>query len=85
MPDATDHRRCVFIRSGDSFGNDEVEATIVDKRGWRANDRIFAILEDGQISENEREEFSNILKTLEKISYSAGSLELWAKKIGFEE
>ena len=50
-----------------------------------ANDRIFAILEDGQISENEREEFGNILKTLEKISYSAGSLELWAKKNGFEE
>lgn len=50
-----------------------------------ANDRIFAILEDGEISENEREEFANILKTLDKISYSAGSLELWAKKNGFED
>lgn len=50
-----------------------------------ANDRIFAILEDGQISEGEREEFANILKTLDKISYSAGSLELWAKKNGFED
>ncbi len=49
-----------------------------------ANDRIFAILEDGEISENERTEFKNILETLEKISYSAGSLELWAKKNGFE-
>lgn len=50
-----------------------------------ANDRIFAILEDGEISENERAEFKNILETLEKISYSAGSLELWAKKNGFGE
>ncbi|MBE6773924.1 MAG: helix-turn-helix transcriptional regulator [Clostridia bacterium] len=50
-----------------------------------ANDRIFTILEDGQISDNEREEFSKILETLDKISYSAGSLELWAKKNGFEE
>ncbi|MBQ7862706.1 MAG: XRE family transcriptional regulator [Clostridia bacterium] len=50
-----------------------------------ANDRIYAILEDGEISENERAEFGNILETLEKISYSAGSLELWAKKNGFEK
>ena len=50
-----------------------------------ANDRIFSILEDGKISEGEREEFARILKTLDKISYSAGSLELWAKKNGFEE
>ena len=50
-----------------------------------ANDRIYAILEDGKISENERSEFNNILETLEKISYSAGSLQLWARKNGFEE
>lgn len=50
-----------------------------------ANDRIFAILEDGEVSENERAEFNNILQTLEKISYSAGSLELWARKNGFNE
>lgn len=50
-----------------------------------ANDRIYAILEDGEISENERAEFTTILETLGKISYSAGSLELWAKKNGFEE
>ena len=49
-----------------------------------ANDRIYAILEDGEISENERAEFGNILETLNKISYSAGSLELWAEKNGFE-
>ena len=49
-----------------------------------ANDRIYAILEDGEISENERAEFKNILQTLEKISYSAGSLELWAKKNGLD-
>ena len=50
-----------------------------------ANDRIYAILEDGKVSENERAEFANILETLNKISYSAGSLELWAKKNGFED
>lgn len=50
-----------------------------------ANDRIYAILEDGKIAENEREDFNNILDTLNKISYSAGSLELWAKKNGFGE
>lgn len=48
-----------------------------------ANDRIYAILEDGTVSESERAEFNNILETLGKISYSAGSLELWAKKNGF--
>lgn len=50
-----------------------------------ANDRIYAILEDGEISENERAEFNNILETLGKISYSAGSLELWARKNGFDK
>lgn len=48
----------------------------------KANDRLFEILEDGEISDNEKEEFAKILSTLEKISYSAGSLELWAKKNG---
>ncbi len=47
-----------------------------------ANDRIYEILEDGKVSENEKEEFQSILATLNKISYSAGSLELWAKKNG---
>ncbi len=50
-----------------------------------ANDRIYAILEDGQVSENERAEFAKILGTLNKLSYSAESLELWAKKNGFED
>lgn len=48
-------------------------------------DKIYAILEDGKITENERAEFESILDTLGKISYSAGSLQLWAKKNGFEE
>ncbi|MBQ8503320.1 MAG: XRE family transcriptional regulator [Clostridia bacterium] len=50
-----------------------------------AEDKIYSILEDGKVSENERAEFENILDTLGKISYSAGSLQLWAKKNGFEE
>lgn len=50
-----------------------------------AEDKIYSILEDGKITENERDEFGNILDTLEKIAYSASSLQLWAKKNGFEE
>lgn len=50
-----------------------------------AEDKIYAVLEDGKVTENEREEFQNILDTLDKISYSASSLQLWAKKNGFEE
>lgn len=50
-----------------------------------AEDKIYSILEDGRVTENERNEFQNILDTLEKIAYSASSLKLWAKKNGFEE
>ena len=50
-----------------------------------AEDKIYSILEDGRVTENERGEFQGILDTLEKIAYSAGSLQLWAKKNGFEE
>ena len=50
-----------------------------------AEDKIYSILEDGKVTENERPEFENILNTLEKIAYSARSLQLWAKKNGFEE
>ena len=46
------------------------------------NDRIFSILEDGNISPDEREDFRNILQTLDKISYGARSLKLWAEKNG---
>ena len=50
-----------------------------------AEDKLYTILEDGKVTENERDEFRNILETLEKIAYSASSLQLWAKKNGFEE
>lgn len=50
-----------------------------------AEDKIYSILEDGKVTENERSEFENILDTLEKIAFSASSLQLWAKKNGFEE
>lgn len=50
-----------------------------------AEDKIYSILEDGKVTENERPEFEGILDTLEKIAYSANSLQLWAKKNGFEE
>ncbi len=50
-----------------------------------SKDKIYAILEDGEISESEQQEFRQIIATLNKISYSAGSLELWAKKNGLSE
>ena len=46
------------------------------------NDRIFSILEDGEISEEEQTDFKKILQTLDKISYGAQSLKLWAEKNG---
>lgn len=45
-----------------------------------ANDRIFGILEDGAISEEEKADFQEILQTLDKIVYGAQSLRLWAEK-----
>lgn len=51
----------------------------------KTNDRLFEILEDGQVSEDQRKDFIKILEMLKKVSYSASSLQLWAKKNGFEE
>ena len=51
----------------------------------KANDRLFEILEDGEVSEDQRKDFIRILDTLKKVSYSVDSLELWAEKNGFEE
>lgn len=45
-----------------------------------ANDKIHSILSDSKITDNERSEFNQIIKTLKDIAYSANSLELWAQK-----
>ncbi len=47
-----------------------------------ASDRIFSILEDGKVSREEQEDFGKILETLDKLSYGAQSLKLWAEKNG---
>lgn len=47
------------------------------------NDEIHSILADSKIADDEKAEFEKIIKTLGDISYSADSLELWAKKNGF--
>lgn len=47
-----------------------------------ANDEIHRILADSKVADNEKNEFINIIRTLRDISYSADSLELWAKKNG---
>ena len=50
-----------------------------------ADDKIYKILEDGKITDDERRDLKQIIETLNKISYSASSLELWAKKNGYVE
>lgn len=47
-----------------------------------ANDSIYEVLEDGKITEDEQSEFAHILQTLDKITYGAQSLKLWAQKNG---
>lgn len=46
-------------------------------------DTIYRVLEDGKINNNEIDDFMRIIETLKKLSYSADSLELWAKKNGY--
>ncbi len=47
------------------------------------SDTIYRILEDGKINPDEVDDFMTVVETLKKLSYSADSLELWAKKNGF--
>lgn len=46
----------------------------------RDKDRLLEIVEDGQITEDEYEDFFLIKKTLDKISLSVDSLQLWVDK-----
>ena len=45
-----------------------------------ANDTIHRVLADSKVTDDEKAEFAQIIKTLRDITYSAESLELWAKK-----
>ena len=49
----------------------------------KSSDTIYRVLEDGKINDGEQEDFMKIIETLKKLSYSADSLELWAKKNGY--
>lgn len=49
-----------------------------------ANDLVFSILEDGKVAQEEREAFRKVLQLLDKVSYGAQSLKLWAKKNGLD-
>ena len=49
----------------------------------KSNDTIYRVFEDGKINDYEVDDFMKIIETLKKLSYSADSLELWAKKNGF--
>ncbi len=48
------------------------------------SDLIFSMLEDGEIAPGEREAFGKVLQLLDKVSYGAQSLKLWAKKNGLD-
>lgn len=70
------------------YGNlGEISAKLMSSLHFleEANDKIHRILADSKVTENEKAEFQKIIKTLRDISYSADSLELWAKKNGFVE
>ena len=46
----------------------------------RVEGSIYDILEDGRIDASELPELERIIETLDKISYGANSLKLWAQK-----
>lgn len=41
---------------------------------------LIAISEDGQVNDNEKEDFKSILDALDKISTNANALKIWAEK-----
>lgn len=49
------------------------------------SDDVHRILADSEISDIEKDEFRQIIKTLRDLSYSADSLDLWAEKNGFND
>ncbi len=49
----------------------------------KSTDTIYKVFEDGKINDYEKQDFMKIIETLKKLSYSADSLELWAKKNGY--
>ena len=51
----------------------------------KTNDQIHAVLADSKVSDSEKADFKRIIQTLREVSYSADSLELWAKKNGYRD
>lgn len=49
------------------------------------SDDVHRILADSEISDIEKDEFRQIIKTLRDLSYSADLLDLWAEKNGFND
>ena len=65
----------------------EISAKLMSALHFLQNisDPIHRILADSNVTGAEREEFRQIVSILRDISYSAASLDLWAKKNGFKE
>ncbi len=49
----------------------------------KVSDNIHEILADSKVTDDEKAQFVQIVRTLRELSYSADSLELWAKKNGY--
>ncbi len=49
----------------------------------KVSDNVHEILADSKVTEDEKAQFLQIIRTLRDLSYSADSLELWAKKNGY--
>lgn len=49
----------------------------------KVSDNIHEVLSDSKVTEDEKAQFVQIIRTLRELAYSADSLELWAKKNGY--
>lgn len=52
------------------------------RRLEKSQDDMFNILEDGQITQQEKERFRSIVRSLKEIGAHAASLEMWAQQKG---
>ena len=57
-----------------------VETVTCMNRLEKEQDRLFEIIEDGQITPDEYEDFISVKKALDKISHCVNNLQLWVDK-----
>ncbi len=77
-------RQCPLGQGGSLLIHDDLDRIFVTLMSAlhsleKAEDALYHILEDGKVSIDEEQDFRQLLKTLDKIAYSAESLKLWAQ------